>query len=231
MISYARLGGLGPADNETLDVHEPTGEFQAWRSHAPVAGRFRGRLDEADREALAASAASALAAGVPQATLRPDASREVVRLGGLRVVVETGVRPAGPWGELLDLLHRLLISKAAAAPRAAVTLETEGPASRGVVRLAHRGTHPLDLDLGGLAVRAEVLGPDHGMVGGRELALPPAGAGRLTATPGWSLPLELTAGPDLPPGGRLVVQASLVAYDSLSPTPVRVVVVEPAPPR
>jgi hypothetical protein len=226
MISYARLGGLGGPAGDSLDVHEPTGEFQAWRSRAAVVGRFRGRLGDADREALAALAARARDAGPPEAVLPPDSGREVVRLDRTRVVVPSDERPAGPWGELLDLLRRVLVEDATAAPQAALTLD--GAASGDGVRLAHRGAHSLDLDLGGLAVVVELWGPDQTRLDRRE-PHPPAGAGRLTAAPGWSLPLDLGAVPAPPPGGRLVVQASLVAYNGQSPTPVSVLAIEDAP--
>jgi hypothetical protein len=227
MISYARLGGLGAPDGDSLEVHEPTGEFQAWRSRAAVVGRFRGRLADADREALVALAARARGAGPPEAALPPDSGREVVRLDGSRVVVAAGERPAGPWGELLDLLRRVLVEDATAAPHAAVALD--GAASAGGVRLTHRGTRPIDLDLGGLAVVVEVWGPDQARVDRRELEDLAAGAGRVTAAPGWSLPLDLGAVPAPPPGGRMVVQASLVAYNGRSPAPVSVLAIEDAP--
>lgn len=217
-------------DREELAVDGHTGTVRAWRSLAAAAGRFGGTLGCDALTVLARAAEQAKAASDPGAfrgAAAADAAEEAVDLDGLIVEVGHGAELPEPWALLLSRL-RALLDEAVGMPVAAVALEAS--VARETARLVHLGSEALDLDLGELAVYADLWGPDLARLGRWRLAEPPGASGRVTATPGWSLPLDFATGFAPGPGRRMVARATFVAFDRDQAVPVAVTAVETFPP-
>lgn len=225
MIRYVRSGGTGVPDRERLTVDDTAGTVRSWRSLAAAAGRFGGKLESETLTAIATAAdhARAIGASAPPRGLAPDAAEEVVTIDGM--VVEVGQEALLPeaWGVLLSRL-RALLDETIGMPVAAVALEVA--TGDKAARLVHLGSEAIDLDLGELALYANLWGPDLARLGQWRLQGPPAGSRRVTAEPGWSLPLDFGTGFEPAPGRRLVAQATFVAFDGPEPVPVAVTAVE-----
>jgi hypothetical protein len=225
VIRYVRVGGLGLPDREQLVVDDVAGTVSAWRSLAAAAGRFGGKLETDTLTALAAAADRARAFGMgsaPPATVT-DAAEEVVTLDAMVVQVGQDALLPDAWAVLLSRL-RALLDQSVGMPVAAVGLEVA--TADKAARLVHLGGEPLDLDLGDLAVNANLWGPDLARLGRWRLLAPPPRHRRVTAEPGWSLPLDFGTGFEPGPGRRLVAQATFVAFDGEQPVPVAVTAVE-----
>jgi hypothetical protein len=225
VIRYVRAGGVGVPDRERLTVDDTAGTVRAWRSLAAAAGRFGGKLecDTLTAIATAADHARALGSGAPPRERATDAAEEVVTIDGM--VVEVGQEALLPdaWGVLLSRL-RALLDETVGMPVAAVALEVA--TADKAARLVHLGSEPIDLDLGELALYANLWGPDLARLGQWRLPGPPPGGRRVTAGPGWSLPLDFGTGFEPGPGRRMVAQATFVAFDGAEPVPVAVTAVE-----
>jgi hypothetical protein len=212
LIVFRRLNDAPPPERELLTVADD-GRADVWRSSGPAVGRFAG--DVPGVEALRA-AVTAVEGAEPPATpgLPPDASVETVEAGGRTAQVEAGLPLPGPWGALVGIC-RSLLDALVESPVAAIAAEL---APDGGLRLEHRGSEAMTLELGSL--RAEVVRWRDGREAGRAAVEGPGG-GRVEAGPGWSLALPAPA-LDLAGGGRLVATVSLVADDRGIETPVTI---------
>jgi hypothetical protein len=224
-IRYVRAGGVGVPDREELTVDDVAGTVRAWRSLAAAAGHFGGKLECDTLTALSAAAdrARALGAGAGRRAPATDAAEEVVILDGLTVEIGQETELPDAWGVLVSRLRELL-DQTVGMPVAAVGLEVA--TADKTARLVHLGTEALDLDLGALALSASLWGPDLARLGRWRLPEPPRAEPRVSAKPGWSLPLDFGTGFEPGPGRRLVAQATFVAFDGPEPVPVAVTAVE-----
>jgi len=106
-VVYRRLADSPPPARELLSV-EPDGGWTAWRSIAPVVGRFAGRLPDAS----AFTALVKAAADEPPVTLGrlpPDAAYEVLELDAGHISrFQEGDAVPGPLGTLLTECRRLV---------------------------------------------------------------------------------------------------------------------------
>lgn len=203
-LRFRRIAHAPPPERELLDVDE-AGAFTMWRSRGAIVGRFAGTVPDAD--AVAALADAAAAADPPAApTLPADAAGESVEVDGRSARVEAGESVPGPWGELLAACRGLLDDlrdQPAAAIEAALV---DGGAT---VRLEHRGTASLPLELDGTTVTARAWHEGR-QVGGA--TGDPADLGFADAGPGWAVELPVPA-LGAPAGARLTVQVSMIADD------------------
>jgi hypothetical protein len=204
-LSFLRLSDAPPPLRELLDVEED-GSWRAWRSNASAIGRFAGR-DAGGRGVLEAARA-ATASGPPPtsgaAGVLDDAVDELT-IDGSTVEVAHGHIPAGPWGEALEAA-RDLVTDAPNHPVAAIALDVREP---GLLRLVHRGSEPLEVELGSGRFDAMAYDTD-GMPTASTFG--PIDLGQVTARSGWTA--DLAVEPMVPPpGGRLDVEVSFVADD------------------
>jgi len=150
-VSFARISGAPPPAREILEV-EADGSWTAERATGRAVGRFAGPADEAGGVgARIVELADAAAENEPPGIgdQRVDATVDRVTVGERSLVAEYRSDPGGPWGELLRSC-RALLEEAIDHPVAAIAMNIAGP---GVLRLEHRGSEPVRLDLGG--ARAE----------------------------------------------------------------------------
>jgi hypothetical protein len=178
-------GSQSPAVAESVEVADD-GALSGWRSVSDGGvGWFAGQLPP--RELAEAQAlVEAVGADAPRVLPRPDSAEEVLELTATGPVAIAGIRDgAGGWPGLAATSRRLL-RRLTDFPRAAVAVSHPAP---NVARLAHRGTDPLRVDLGRMAVRAtawrgyyEPAGDWSGVV---------EGPGEIEAGPGWSYDISL----------------------------------------
>jgi hypothetical protein len=186
-------GSQTPAVAESVEVAED-GTLTGWRSvSAGGVGWFAGRLPAAE---LAEIRALIEAAGAtpPQARPRPDAAEEVLELTATGPVRIAGLADGpGDWPRLAAASRRLL-DRLTDFPRAAVGVRY----TAGAARLEHRGTDPVRVDLGTVAVAATAWRGYYEPAG--DWAGEVTGPGAVEAGPGWAydLPVGLeAAGPDV----------------------------------
>jgi hypothetical protein len=177
-------GSQKPAVAESVEVADD-GALTGWRSVSDGGvGWFAGRLPDGELAAV-----RALAEETPDPVLaQPDSAQEVLELEA------TGPIPIAGSTDDLATAARQLLDRLTDFPLAAVAVSFVAP---DVARLVHRGTNPVRLDLGVVAVRAtawrgyyEPAGDWSGVV---------EGPGEVEAGPGWTydVPLELDAAGDV----------------------------------
>jgi len=221
-VVFMRLSSAPPPLREVLEVDDD-GSWRAWRSNATAVGRFAGergggRILDATRAAAASGPPPAPAAG----GVLDEATDELV-VDGIAVEVASGDTPAGPWGDAFGAA-RDLIDDAPNHPLAAIALRIIEP---GRVRLEHRGSEALEVELG--SGRFEAIVYDAAGIPTDD-AFGPVDLGQVTARPGWSADLEVV--PMAPaPGGKLEIEVSFVADDGGVYVPVTVSATWPPPPR
>jgi hypothetical protein len=161
-----------------------------------------------DPSGLRALVAGVAGSSPPSAGSLPlDATVDTLAVAGRELEVSANGSVDGEWGALLDACRGLL-DDAAASPVAAVALVIAGP---GELRLEHRGTESLPIELANLWVEVTRWRGDT-PVGSAERSVP--GLGRVEAGPGWSLAVELEGGPAHgEPGDLLTASAAFVAED------------------
>jgi hypothetical protein len=214
-VSFARVSGAPPPARELLSI-EDDGSWTAWRSTGRAAGRFAGPAGTngpgARIIALAAAAADSPDPGPPP-NAPVDTTMDHVTVDGRSVTIGYRAVPEGPWGQLLEALRGLL-KEAIEHPVAAIALAIAGP---DVLRLEHRGTEPLNVDLTGASAEGTVW-TESGEYLTRGLGR--LDAGPIEASPGWTamVPLEGLE-PDKP--GNLVATMALAAEDGGELVPVR----------
>jgi hypothetical protein len=205
LVTYTRFADAPPPERELLEV-AASGDARAWRSIAPVGGRFEGRVPDPDR--LRALVEAAVAAGSPEAPrLPPDAVAETLDAGGKRATLPLDNPPAGPWADLAAAC-RAALDTVSGHPLAAVGAAV---AADGTLRLEHWGREPLTVELGSLTART-TLWRDGAVVWSASYGVP-GGLVRTAVGPGWALELEpVEAVAD--GSGTLVAQVDLVADDA-----------------
>lgn len=215
-IAFRRLADSPPPERELLVVGDD-GTARAWRSNGPVIGRFEGSApDLADLRTAVDSLSGVEPPGAPH--LPAGAALEVLEPGDGRQGRFVGGAPAdGPWGAALEACRRLL-DRAVDAPAAAIALVL---LDDGHLRLAHRGSEVLPIELGSL--RLDLVLWRDGIPVTQATTLQP-GLGTVMAAPGWAVDLAI---PSLDPagGGTLVATAAFVAEDSGVYVPVRITLV------
>jgi hypothetical protein len=177
ILRYTRTDGRRtPAAFEQVELDDD-GRMIGWRSvSAPAVGSFVGAAP-AEHVTRARQLAAAVAqlpdpAGVP----RPVAPTELIEVGDRLAVSVSGVDASDDpaWRELTELA-RALVEVVVNFPHAAVALDFGEH-----VRLVHRGSATLDLDLS----HVEVAGSWQGAL---------TGPATVTAGPGWSYELGIGA--------------------------------------
>jgi len=212
LLVFERLAGSPPPERELLTL-EADGSAVAWLSNGPAVGRFGGPV--AELAAIRAAAATVEGADVPgPLQVPPGAAVETIEAGG-RTARFVARRPVtGPWAPLVEAC-RAALKAINTAPVAAIA-GTVLPDGR--LRLEHRGTEPLAVELASLQVRF-TLWRDNAEAGDARTGN--AGQGAVDVGPGWSLDLEAT-GLELTGGGILVAEATFVANDGGVFVPVRI---------
>jgi hypothetical protein len=216
LVEFKRLADAPPPERELLVV-EDDGRAVAWRSNGRAVGRFAGPVRNAG--GLRAAAESAMQADPPAVDgPRADASVEVVTTAGRTARVAARRPVEGPWSALVEACRSELdaITGSPLAAIAGVVL----PGGR--LRLEHRGTEPLPVELGALAATFKLW--REGRLAA-SASIPAGGApgnlGSLEAGPGWTLELG-PDGLDLAGGGILAVEATFVADDGGVYVPMRI---------
>ncbi len=215
LVTYRRLADAPPPERELLEL-DPDGSARVWRSNGPAIGRFGGTLD--DVAALRAAVASAAAADPPAVGSLPSgAAVEVVDAAGRTARLEARAPVEGPWAPLVERCRRVLDAQVE-APLAAIAgvLDVDGG-----LRLEHRGTAVLPVELGALAVDFTLWRDGAEAARGRITGSP---LGHAEAGPGWATTIP-SPEPDLAGSGTLVVVASFVADDAGIDVPVAITVV------
>jgi len=189
-VSYHRGGGgrSGVASSEWLSIDGDT--FEAWRTvGASAAGRFAGTLTPHETARLThAVAACETAEPAHPPVRRPGATSVQVDIGSTSVTYGRGSPPPGPWTELDNVLQELC-DAVVDRPTGAIGIEAAGVATQ----LVHRGHDPIAVDLsGGTFVAIAYTGWYHEEARS-EGALD---GGRVTAAPGWSVPIPVGELPD-----------------------------------
>jgi hypothetical protein len=202
-VAFTRSSDAPPPMLDTLDVDED-GSWRAWRSVGETIGRFSG----SDLGSVVGLARRAAAEPPPTASDVPaDATLDRLELGDGHAVAIVGVstRPTGAWGDLFDAC-REAIEDATTHPTAAISIVVLG---HDRVRLEHRGTDMLPVELGRVQAQASLW-----TTAGAFLATGTGGVdlGRVEAGPGWSVEIPLEGIDPTLPGG-LVVSVSFVADD------------------
>ncbi len=207
LVTWRRLSSMFPPERELLDV-DADGSFRLWRSIAPVVGRFGGSLSAGSAAEIARLVAAVGSSAAPgPGSLPADASVEQLEIGEKRSVFEAGVDVAAPWGDLLAACRRLADERTD-SPLAAIALEPELVAGGLRVRLVHRGSGVLPVELASaraeVGVWRELLNPENVSAG--------FDAGRVDAGPGWAV--ETTAHlPALEAGDKVMATVSVVVDD------------------
>ena len=203
MVRYRRLSSSPPPERELLTVDDDGG-FLGWRSRGAVVGRFEGRLPDLDplRAVIERST------GEPAPTARElpfDAAIERIEAGGREASTRAGDSPPGAWGDLLAWCRGQL-GAMTADPVAAIAVSFAAP---GTVRLEHRGTAILPLELASLSVE---LGRWRDGVFVDAVPADTGGLGRVEAGPGWSIEVAVPS-PEAAPGDQVVASVQLVVED------------------
>lgn len=183
-------GSQSPAVAESVEV-AGDGTLTGWRSVSDGGvGWFAGQLPAGELAGIRALV-EAVIEPPPPASRRPDTAEEVLELDATGPVAIAGLRDGpGEWPRLATAARRLL-DRLTDFPRAAVSVTH---AAGDVARLVHRGTDPVRLDLGVIAVRAtawrghyEPAGDWSGVV---------EGPGEVEAGPGWAYDIPLGLHPE-----------------------------------
>lgn len=200
---YRRLSAAPPPERELLTI-EDDGRAAGWRSTGSAVGRFGGRV--ADMVAFLADLEEAGRSDVPDKQELPfDASVEALEVGGRTARFAARTAVDGPWAPLVGACRDLL-DASVASPVAAIVCIVSGD---GRVRLEHRGSAALTIELGSLGLRLTL--SRNGIAVARGAA-GPSGLGRVEAGPGWSQELA-TPELDLSGGGALEAIVAFVADD------------------
>ncbi|MFI5894000.1 hypothetical protein ACIA5D_28260 [Actinoplanes sp. NPDC051513] len=180
-------GSQSPAVAESVEVADD-GAISGWRSvSAGGVGWFAGQLPAGELAEVRALVDAVGAA--PSAIPPPDAAEEVLELEATGPVAIAGIGDGpGDWARLATASRRLL-DRLTDFPRAAVAV---GQGKTNIARLVHRGTDPVRVDLGTVAVRAtawrgyyEPAGDWSGMI---------EGPGEVEAGPGWTYDIPIGIG-------------------------------------
>jgi len=202
IAAWYRRGGHGvPPDSESLSVDDD-GTFHLWRSvGAPAAGRFEGVVDRAVRDALAAAAYAAAAAGDFTIPDMPGAPTETVIVADRRADVSGGVEVSGAWGGVIGQL-RDLAEELVTMPAAALGIRVM--AGGRSCRLDHLGSDPVTIDTASLRLDAHLWRGWFEPAGSWSAPVPVLDGGQhLEIGPGWSAELPFDHGLDLGPGMTL----------------------------
>jgi hypothetical protein len=211
LVEFRRLSDTPPPERELLEVADD-GTATAWRSNGAAIGRFAGPV--ADASDLRTFVAAAREADPPEpGEVPPGASVETIETGGATGRVVSRRQVAGPWAPLVEAC-RAILGEIVESPVAAIGLVL---AADGGMRLEHRGTEPLAVELASLAGGLK-LWRDGVQVGGGPARGPDAD--RVEAGPGWALELALSD-LDTTGGGILVGEVTFVADDGGVYVPVR----------
>ena len=202
-VEFSRLSDRYPPARELVTVEED-GSFRGWRSVAPVVGRFGGVVDDPAGFRLVAQRA-AEAEPPDRGDFPSDATVETFRVGSRTLRLGEHDRPDGPWGELAARV-RSLVDAMVDRPVAALGISLPAPSR---VRLEHRGSDTLGLELGNAAVMVKRM---RGGVPSREYGYAELGGDAQEIGPGWSLDVELDP-PATETGDRYEASAELVADD------------------
>lgn len=203
LLRYRRLSSAPPPERELLTV-EPDGSWTGWRSGGSMVGRFGGRI--ADPDWLRALADRAAAGDAPAGGELPfDAAYERIEAGGREASLRAGAGVPGAWGELVAWC-RDRIDAMTLDPVAAIEVEPTSPTT---IRLRHRGTEVLPLELASLSVEVGWLRDG---VQVRSAMAGSAGLGRVEAGPGWSLDVAVDD-PAPAPSDTITAWAELVVDD------------------
>jgi hypothetical protein len=205
MVRYGRFADAPPPERELLDVADD-GSATAWRSIGPAGGRFAGQVPDAAR--LRVLVEAALAVDAPTGVeLPPDVVVETLEAGGRSATLPLDDAPAGPWADLAVACRAALV-EVSAFPVAAIGASL---GADGSLHLEHRGTEPLEAELGSMEARA-TLWRDGAAAWTGSFSIPDD-LERTAVGSGWTLDL-LPATP-LPAGpGILLAQVDLVADDA-----------------
>jgi hypothetical protein len=220
LILYTRTGGrLPPRDRERLEIFQ-NGKFEMWRSvsaaSSPISpvGIFRGQVPKNQFDHLEALARAAVQAGDLFIKPVPDASIDTIQLAEAQARLGRHDQPAGPWGELVEVLRQAL-GTLASQVWSALSLEVSPDGSSASLR--HLGTDPLRLDLSKLQVRA-VLWQQHRKEGDWRMAHRPAEMpGQMEVGPGWVLALPFEHGFEASPGQVIAAYVTLSLFDKRLP--------------
>ena len=223
LVLYTRSGGrLPPRDREKLEVFK-SGEFTMWRSigaassPASPVGLFRGQVPAdlfAELEALVSAAGRA---GSLEVVPVPDASIDSIVLDAAQARLGRHDQPAGPWGQLAEVL-RTALGILASQVLAAISLEVSPDGASACLR--HQGTQPVRLDLSKLQVRA-VLWQGFKKSGDWRMTHPPMGLpAQIEAAPGWDFELPFEHGFDPEPGQEVAAYVVLTLFEGQQPVPV-----------
>jgi len=194
LVSFRRLGGRPPADDEAVTI-AVDGTFTAHRTlGGRRIGRFAGTLPAATLRALTREVEAVAAADDVAIPTPADGATETVRLGRRdRAKAGSNERLPKPWAALVGRLRAVLRDEVVEWPVAALELQD---ASDGGVRLAHIGTEPLELDLAGASWQVTRLDAQQLPVARTNGTLDAAAAGEALgawtrAVPGWTLDVPL----------------------------------------
>jgi len=208
LVTWRRLSSMPPPERELLEV-EPDGSFRLWRSIAPVIGRFGGSLPDDETVDLRGLVEAVGSSSAPRTgKLPPDASVEQVEIGGSLSVFEADGGVEAPWGDLLAACRRLA-DELVDQPTAAIALELELADGGARIRLVHRGTATLPVELAAARAKVAVW---RAMLNPANATAPAFDLGRVDAGPGWSA--ETTAElPALEPGDKVTADARFIVDD------------------
>lgn len=208
LVTWRRLSSMPPPEREILEV-EPDGSFRLWRSIAPVVGRFGGSLPDdaaADLRRLVDAVGSSSAPRPGK--VPPDASVEQLEIAGTLSVFEADGDLAAPWGDLLAACRRLadgLVDR----PLAAIALEVDLADGGAQIRLVHRGSGSLPVELAAARLKVAVW---RAMINAANATAPALDLGRVDAGPGWSTETAVDL-PALEPGDKVTADARFIADD------------------
>ena len=213
MIRLQRWGGRPPHDDELLEI-DADGTFRMRRTVGPATrpatpvGRFGGVLPAASRKVIVALADRLVDAPAERHPLPMDASIDEVTVeeAGGTAAGPAGIAFGGAWGELARVLRGMLVDLAA-YPVAAIALVST---AEGLL-LEHRGSEPLDLVAGEVALYLDPSSPP-ARVPGDVFTTGPSGSA-FRAGPGWTLRLPV-AMPATPPA-EIRVEGLLVGDGTL----------------
>ncbi|GAA0558542.1 hypothetical protein GCM10010172_46960 [Paractinoplanes ferrugineus] len=207
-------GRQTPAVAESVEL-SADGTLTGWRSVSPAGvGWFTGKLPAPELTALQALIEAVTPTSPPHPVPRPGAAEEVLELPATGPVSIAGLTPAsapaptpasapadadsldggvdgaGAWARLAEA-SRQLIERLTDFPRAAVAVDVASPTT---ARLVHRGTDPLRLDLGTVAVRVTAWRGYYEPAG--DWTGPVTGPAEVEAGPGWTYDLPIERAPD-----------------------------------
>lgn len=208
LVTWRRLSSMPPPEREILDVDDD-GSFRLWRSIAPVVGRFGGSLPAGSAADIGRLVEAVGSSAPPRSGSRPaDASLEQLEIGGSLSVFEADADVSAPWGDLLAACRRLA-DELVDHPIAAIAVELELVEGGARIRLVHRGTETLPVELAAARVKVAVW---RGMLNPANATAPGFDLGRVDAGPGWTAgtTASLTA---LEPGDKVTGTASFVVDD------------------